>query len=217
MPRIPQGRPPAQPTTPLQQERCDRALAAAARLGALHGLEHVQMQEVAAEAGVAIGTLYRYYPSKHHLFAGVLHRNVRALGPSPAPTPPADPAEAVADFMTSACRSMLRHPRLARAMINSVNAVHSESGARPDTTMRDRILQVAGIGEPSEADLRLARLIEQCTYGVLTWAVAGEVSSTEAEADLRRACLLLGAGWVDGSGGEVLGAVAVAEVGVAVG
>ena len=199
MPRIPDGRPPAQPTTPLQQERCDRALAAAARLGALHGLEHVQMQEVAAEAGLAIGTLYRYYPSKHHLFAGVLTRNVGALRRAPAPTPPADPAEAVADFMTAACRSMLRRPRLARAMINSVNAVHSDSGAEPDTTMRDRIIEVAGIGVPTEADLRLARLVEQCTYGVLTWAVAGQVSAAEAEADLRRACLLLCAGWADGS------------------
>lgn len=153
------------------------------------------MQEVASEAGVAIGTLYRYYPSKHHLFAGVLSRNVAALRPNTPPTPPGDPAAAVADFMASTCRSMLRHPRLARAMINSVNAVRSEVGEDTHATMRDRIIHVAGITEPSESDLRLARLVEQCAYGVLTWAVAGESTAAEAEADLRRACLLLCADW----------------------
>ncbi|RZI87139.1 MAG: TetR/AcrR family transcriptional regulator [Microbacterium sp.] len=147
------------------------------------------------------GTLYRYYPSKHHLFAGVLNRNVGALRRSPAPTPPGDPAEAVADFMTAACRSMLRHPRLARAMISSVNAVRSGASTESDTTMRDRIIAVAGIASPAESDLRLARLVEQCAYGVLTWAVAGESTPAEAEADLRRACLLLCAGWADGSRG----------------
>ncbi|MET3963638.1 AcrR family transcriptional regulator [Marmoricola sp. OAE513] len=194
MPRIAEGRPPAVPTTVQQQERCDRALAAAARLGAAHGLEHVQMAQVAAEADLALGTLYRYYPSKHHLFAGVLARNVQALRPA-ARRPGARPAEAVAAFMASACRSMLRSPRLARAMINSVNVVRSTTAVAPDTTMRDRILTVAGITDPDESDLRLARLVEQCAYGVLTWAVAGESTAAEAEADLRRACLLLCAPW----------------------
>ncbi|MCX6395262.1 MAG: TetR family transcriptional regulator [Propionibacteriales bacterium] len=195
MPRIAENRQPAEPTTPVQRDRCDRALAAAARLGAVHGLEHVQMTEVAAEAGLAVGTLYRYYPSKHHLFAGVLSRNVAALRPARSTTPPSDPAVAVADLMAAACRSMLRHPKLARAMMNSVNAVRSETRAWPDTTMRDRIVEAAGIRVPSDSDLRLARLVEQCAYGVLTWAVAGESTAAEAEADLRRACLLLCAGW----------------------
>jgi AcrR family transcriptional regulator len=172
-------------------------LAAAARLGAELGLEHVQMHDVAAQAGVAIGTLYRYYPSKHQLFAGVLGRNVGALATSERGIPD-DPAAAVADFMARSCRDMLRHPRLARAMITSVNAVRSESGGVADTTMRSQILHLAGITAPSEADERLARLVEQCAYGVLTWAVAGESSAAEAEADVRRACLLLLAPWAPG-------------------
>jgi AcrR family transcriptional regulator len=198
VPRIAEARTPARPTTRVQQERCDRALAAAGRLGALHGLERVQMQQVATEAGLALGTLYRYYPSKHHLFAAVLDRNVAALRRLPVPRAD-DPAAAVANFMAAACRSMLERPLLARAMINSVNAVRSGDGAHApngaDTTMRDHILRVAGIVEPTESDHRLARLVEQCAYGVLTWAAAGESSPTEAEADLRRACLLLCTDW----------------------
>ncbi|MCZ4498463.1 MAG: kstR 5 [Marmoricola sp.] len=193
MPRIAENRPAALPTTAVQRERCDRMLTAAAQLGAAHGLEHVQITEVAELAGVAVGTLYRYYPSKHHLFAAVLARNVVALGPG-ARGRPVDPAAAVADLMARACRSMLRHPLLARAMITSVNAVRPDSpGQQPD--MRKLILQVAGIVDPTDADLRLARLVEQCTYGVLTWAVAGESTAREAESDVRRACMLLCAEW----------------------
>ena len=193
MPRIAEARPAALPTTEVQRERCERMLAAAAKLGADHGLEHVQMAEVAERAGVALGTLYRYYPSKHHLFAAVLVRNVGALGPA-APGLPADPATAVADLMASACRSMLRHPALARAMITSVNVVRPDSPV-PGSAMRDQILRVAGITAPSEADQRLARIVEQFTYGVLTWAVAGESTAREAEADVRRGCLLLCVEW----------------------
>jgi AcrR family transcriptional regulator len=182
------------PTTEVQRERCDRMLAAAARLGAEHGLEHVQMHDVAAQAGVAIGTLYRYYPSKHQLFAGVLGRNVAALEARPRGVPD-DPAQAVADFMARSCRDMLRHPRLARAMITSINAVRSESGDIADPVMRAQILRVAGVTEPDADDVRLARLVEQCAYGVLTWAVAGESSAADAEEDLRRACMLLLAPW----------------------
>ncbi|MFL6154989.1 MAG: TetR family transcriptional regulator [Marmoricola sp.] len=195
MPRIAEGRPPAEPTTELQRDRCERMLTAAARLGALHGFEHVQMQEVAAEAGVAIGTLYRYYPSKHQLFAGLMNRNLAALRRAGTTAATADPASAVGDLVARACTDMLRHPLLARAMIHSVNAVRSEHGGAADTTLRDRILEVAGISEPSDDDLRLARLVDQCAYGVLTWAVAGETSPADAVTDLRRACDLLLEPW----------------------
>lgn len=198
MPRIAEGRAPATPTTELQRERCARILDAAAHLGAHHGLEHVQMQDVAALAGVAVGTLYRYYPSKHQLFAEVMMRNVAGLGTSPGRTP-GDPARAVADFMARSCRAMLQHPLLARAMITSVNTVRSEHSIPADATMRDRILEVAGLVEPTDDDRRLARLVEQCAYGALTWAVAGESSTHEAVADIERACLLLLAPWTAAS------------------
>lgn len=191
MPRLPAGRAPAEPANDEQRVRRDRILGVAARLGAKHGLERVQMTEVAQQAGVALGTLYRYYPSKNHLFAGVLLRNVARVADAPPPRPRGSAGAAVADYMADACSAMLEHPRLARAMITAINAVRSEPGMPPDTALRDRIVAVAGIEDPTEDDLRLARLVEQCAYGVLTWAVAGETTREEAVADVRRACLLL--------------------------
>ena len=196
MARIGTTRPPASPTTRGQQDRQAAMLRAAAHLGARLPLEQVQMSEVARSAGVALGTLYRYYPSKHHLYAGVLAAQVAAANEASAPAPgPAtgsgDPVAAVADLVTEACRRMLARPILARAMITSTNVVRAEGGARGDTTFRDLIVRTAGRADPSEEDLRLGRLVEQTTYGILTWAVAGELTAAQAVADVRLACELL--------------------------
>lgn len=151
------------------------------------------MSDVAAAAGVALGTLYRYYPSKHHLFSGVLEAAVRDL-PVPAEKPD-DPVAAVADYLAGAITGLLRRPNLARAMLVSANAVRSSGTVAADPTMRDRLIAVAGIAEPTAEDQRLARLAEQCAYGILTWATAGQLEMTEAAADIRRACALLLAPW----------------------
>jgi len=160
-------------------------LRAAARLGSRLPLERVQMSEVATEAGVALGTLYRYYPSKHHLFAGLLLSRTSQLA-----TPDTTGAGGVADLLGGACHAVLARPLLAKAMIASINVVRAgQQDPQGDTGLRDLIAQVAGTD-----DLALARIVEQTTYGVLTWAAAGEIPPEQAEADIRRACSLLLAG-----------------------
>jgi AcrR family transcriptional regulator len=184
VPRLSVARPPALPSTGEQHARQERMLRAAARLGSRLPLERVQMSEVATEADVALGTLYRYYPSKHHLFAGLLMSRMARLE-----RPVATGAAGVADLMGGACRALMARPLLARAMITSVNVVRAAEAAQGDTRLRDLVAEVAGTD-----DLALARIVEQTTYGVLTWAAAGEVSPEQAEADIRRACQLLLAG-----------------------
>ncbi|WP_328396605.1 TetR family transcriptional regulator [Nocardia sp. NBC_00416] len=196
MPRIAEPREPGRPSTTSQHARRRAIQRAAARLGAEHGLERVQMSDIAAAAGVALGTLYRYYPSKHHLYSGVLGAAVTDLPDRPGAA--ADPVLAVADFLEDAVGRLLRYPLLGRAMLVSANAVRSAGTVAVDTTLRDRILAVAGIAEPDAADLQLARLAEQCAYGILTWATAGQLGASEAAADMRRACLLLLAPWAAG-------------------
>ncbi len=72
MPRVAEARDAAEPSSAEQRARFARMLDAAAQLGAEKDLERVQMHEVAKLAGVAIGTLYRYFPSKTHLFVAVM-------------------------------------------------------------------------------------------------------------------------------------------------
>lgn len=193
MPRRPVDREAATPSTPAQHQRCRRILATAARLGARHGLEAVRMQDVADQSAVSITTVYRYYPTKHHLFTALLSHYTQATGPPQTRT--GCPAADVTDLMVGICRSMLARPRLARAMITSVNARRAESGATGDFGLHGTILSVAGICEPTPQDTQLALLVEQCAYGILSWAVMGETSPAQAERDMRRAGELLLAPW----------------------
>lgn len=55
-----------------QVRRRERIVAAADRLLGAGDYESVQIRDVAAEAGIALGTLYRYFPSKELLYATVL-------------------------------------------------------------------------------------------------------------------------------------------------
>ena len=54
-------------TSEAQAARTDRMIRAAIELAGQGGYEAVQMREVARMAGVALATLYRYYPSKNEL------------------------------------------------------------------------------------------------------------------------------------------------------
>lgn len=186
MARIGERRAPALPSTTEQQARHKAILTAAARLGRSRDIEHISAQEIAASAGVALRTLYRYYPSKYHVFAAVLSAQVaRFTAPEGAC---GDPADAVADLMADACRNVLRHPHLAHAMITSTQAVRAKTGATGDRTVHNLILATAGVTAPDDDQIRVARLVEQVTFGVLTWTVGGELDVETAVADVRLAC-----------------------------
>ena len=192
MPRIGERRAPATPVTKTQESRQDAILRAASRLGADREIERISAQEIAATAGVALRTLYRYYPSKYHVFAAVLSAQVLNL--VQPETDSGDPGSDVANLMGDACTAMLEHPHLAHAMITSTQAVRARSDASPDYAMRELILRTAGVRNPTAEQVGIARLVEQVTFGILTWTVGGELDSGQAVSDVRRACRLLMAG-----------------------
>ena len=82
LPRIAEVRDAAEPSSDEQRARHVRMLEAAAELGTEKELSRVQMHEVAKRAGVAIGTLYRYFPSKTHLFVAVMVEQIDQIGAS---------------------------------------------------------------------------------------------------------------------------------------
>src|SRR6202047_588367 len=55
-----------------QRERRKRILDATLALASKGGYDAVQMRAVSERADVALGTLYRYFPSKIHLLVGAL-------------------------------------------------------------------------------------------------------------------------------------------------
>ena len=103
-----------------QQERRDRIVRAAISL-LEHGGEYdaIQMRDVAREAGVALGTVYRYFTSKEHLYAAALLEwadNFPAREQSKRAGGRSDEAELRA-LMRRAVRAFERYPQMMRVEI----------------------------------------------------------------------------------------------------
>ena len=58
-----------------QADRRDEILSAAQRCFVRSGFHRTSMQEICAEAGMSPGNLYRYFPSKEALIAGIAERD----------------------------------------------------------------------------------------------------------------------------------------------
>ncbi len=194
MARLPLARMPAAPSSANQQERYQRILAAAIRLGKDTDFERVQMQDVAAGADVAIATLYRYFPSKAHLFVSVMNAQLDLIDPAGLQVDPEKPrADAVCDLLAEMTRSMTRHRRLSMSMMQSIIlAQDSVDSARIESRFLQMVLGISGWGEdPTEDQRRRAWLVIQCWFGVLMTTLNGNRPVEAADADIRRACELL--------------------------
>ena len=66
-------------TTPKQKERMTRILDAARQAFAEHDFHDVLMDDVAREASVGKGTIYRYFPDKESLYFAVIFDGVKEL------------------------------------------------------------------------------------------------------------------------------------------
>ena len=69
--------------------RRDHIAAAAERAFVRHGFHAATMQQVAEEAGMSAGNLYRYFPSKEALVEGICMLDQRERGAAFTPSPPA--------------------------------------------------------------------------------------------------------------------------------
>jgi AcrR family transcriptional regulator len=143
--------PPAAPVssgarTRSQHQRRKRIVQAAAALASRGGVEAMQMRTVAERAGVALGTLYRYFPSKMDLVVAVVGEEIDLLENSIDRRPPsaATPAGRAVDVLMRATRGLMREPELADALIRSLIM------AEVDTPFGDRmaglLLRVSGNG-----------------------------------------------------------------------
>ncbi|SEF81243.1 DNA-binding transcriptional regulator, AcrR family [Thermomonospora echinospora] len=105
-----------------QQERRKKIIKSAAALASRGGVEAMQMRTVAERAGVALGTLYRYFPSKMDLVVAVVDEELDLLEGSIAKRPPrsSTPAERALDVLTRATRGLIREPELTEALIRAL-------------------------------------------------------------------------------------------------
>jgi AcrR family transcriptional regulator len=103
------------------EERARRIVETAIELAEEGGFEAVRLRDVAAHAGVALGTLYRRFRSKEDLLVAALELETRALEERVRMRPPkgADATERLSNYFGIATRGMLRRANLSRAMLKA--------------------------------------------------------------------------------------------------
>lgn len=99
-----------------------RVIEAALELAARGGFEAVRQREVAERAGVALGTLYKRFPSKDELLIGVLEVESQKFESRLEREPPegATALERVRSHFTIATHYLVRKPRVGTAVLRAV-------------------------------------------------------------------------------------------------
>jgi len=110
--------------TKSQAARRERVIRAALELGSEGGYDAVQMRDVAQRAGVALGTIYRYFSSKDHLLAAALVEWVNDLERRVNQRPPRGDttAERMVDILRRANRAMENDPKLSAAVVTALSS-----------------------------------------------------------------------------------------------
>lgn len=99
-----------------QRERRDRIVDAAVEMLGVEDYADIQVKAVAAAAGVALGTLYRYFSSKDHLMAEALVRWSSGFPVAEAGTTTGDVAERLKVVYGRAAAAFERQPRFYGAL-----------------------------------------------------------------------------------------------------
>jgi AcrR family transcriptional regulator len=167
----------ARPLTRAQQARRQRVIDAAMALGLDGGYDAVQMRDVAAQADVAMGTVYRYFTSKDHLLAATLVYWIEQLAVRIEQHPPQgdQPADRVLDVLDRALRAMGRHPRLVAAVFTSLSSPDPAAvGCQQQITLLMEGIIAGAMGEPAVPDMsERARMIGHVWYSALVGWING--------------------------------------------
>ena len=109
---------------PALEARARRIVETTIELAEKGGFEAVRLRDVAAHAGVAMGTLYRRFRSKEDLLVAALELETRAMADriEQRPLGGETASERVVAFFVLATRGMLRRPNLSRAMLRATAA-----------------------------------------------------------------------------------------------
>jgi TetR/AcrR family transcriptional regulator, cholesterol catabolism regulator len=190
------ARPAAPPLTERQEARRRSILNAGAQLAGRGGFEAVQMREVAEAAGVALGTLYRYFPSKIHLLVAIMQDRLQHLHSTLRKRPPAgdDAAQRVAETLLRAFRSLQREPHLTDAMVRALTFADRGVSPEADTVSRLTtaiILEAMGQENPTPQQLAVVRVIEHTWHSALITWLSGRASTAQVRTDIETVCRLL--------------------------
>src|SRR5919197_3749829 len=167
-----------------QRERRKRILDATLALASKGGYDAVQMRTVAERADVALGTLYRYFPSKIHLLVSAMVRELEGVRERTAriPVPGDTPYDRLMFILSRITKAMQRDPQLTEAMTRAFMFADASAAAEVDTVGRlmDRMIARALTDEePSEEQLAISRVISDVWLANLVAWVTRRASAND--------------------------------------
>ncbi|CAM3061027.1 cholesterol catabolism transcriptional regulator KstR [Prescottella defluvii] len=181
-----------------QRERRKRILDATLALASKGGYEAVQMRAVAERADVAVGTLYRYFPSKVHLLVSALAREFERIESKGKIPPGHSPLERMQLILGQITKAMQRDPLLTEAMTRAFMFADASAAAEVDQVgklMDTLFARAMTDGEPTEDELTIARVISDVWLSNLVAWLTRRSSATDVAKRLELTVeLLLGDG-----------------------
>jgi TetR/AcrR family transcriptional regulator, cholesterol catabolism regulator len=179
-----------------QRDRRKRILDASLALASKGGYDAVQMRTVAEQANVALGTLYRYFPSKIHLLVSALAREFERTQEKLDRTtiPGSTPYERMLFVLGRITRSMQRNPMLTEAMTRAFMFADPSAAAEVNAVARlmERTLTRAlHEGEPTSDEAAIARIIGDVWLSNLVAWVTRRASANDVSNHLELAARLL--------------------------
>ncbi|GAQ57700.1 TetR/AcrR family transcriptional regulator [Streptomyces sp. LBUM 1476] len=188
--------PPSPSLTERQQARRSRILHTTAQLASRGGFDAVQMREVAESSQVALGTLYRYFPSKVHLLVATMQDQLAQMHGTLRKKPPTgdSPSTRVAETLMRAFRALQREPHLADAMVRALTFADRSVSPEVDQVSRQTtsiILDAMGEPDPTPAQLSAVRVIEHTWHSALITWLSGRASIAQVKIDIETVCKLI--------------------------
>ena len=156
------------------------------------------MREVAETSEVALGTLYRYFPSKVHLLVATMYDQLEQLSAQlrRRPVRGDDRRERVVETLLRAFRGMQREPHLTEAMMRALQfadrsvSAEVEMVSRVTTTMIIEALHEDDT-VPSARELAAIRVITHTWHSSLISWLNGRASIAQVRTDIETVVKLL--------------------------
>lgn len=185
------------------KDRRNRILDVAIDLAEEGGFENVRQRDVADQAGVALGTLYKSFSSKEDLLSAALEREAQTLEKKMEQRPAvgATPAERLKALFKIVTRAMCRKPKYARAVLRAMASGEPEVAGHVAAYQErmNRIIIAAMRGaeasnppsKPSEREATVAVYLQRIWFASLVGWSAGLHGQNDVIEQLDKACDLL--------------------------